>query len=147
MILPPIHTREFQALVRNIIRESSVSRESRRSTNRLLRTFYLEGTDRNEEVKRNKLAEFVETSSAYCYAPEGIKLGVTLPRSYGDTWIEEEDAARDEIGRVFLDSGTDMAYGLMVEWAHVYPSMFGKVLTSDHEVTMVPVQDPSDIGA
>jgi hypothetical protein len=129
-----------------VVRECLASSDRRRSHHRRLRLYALEGTEGSTPVKRNKLIEFIETSSAYCYAPEFVKFGVTLPKRYGDSWIEELDAARDEAGDLFLSSGADAAFGLMVDWAHVYPSMFGKVIVSDHQVVLEVVTDPADIG-
>jgi hypothetical protein len=145
MIIPR-KPEEAAPLFRNTIRECLVSCDSRRAHYARLRRYALYGSDTGEDARRNKIDEFVESSSAMCYASEFVRLHPTLPRSYGDQWIEELDAARDVLGDLFLDSGTDQAFGQMVWWAHVYPSMFCKVLVSDHRVVPEVIQDPSDLG-
>jgi hypothetical protein len=146
-VILPTRQEDRNSLFINTARECLASSERRRAHHRRLRLYALEGTEGSVPVKRNKLIEFIETSSAYCYAPEFVKFGVTLPKRYGDSWIEELDAARDEAGDLFLASGADAAFGLMVDWAHVYPSMFGKVIVSDHQVVLEVVPDPADVGA
>jgi len=97
-------------------------------------------------VRRNKVIEFVETSSAMIYASELVQLHPRLPRPTRTPGSKSSMPARDVVSDLFVDSGTDQAYGLMVFWAHIYPSMFGKVMTSDHQVGLEVIQDPADLG-
>lgn len=152
MILPTASNPQEQAserakFYRNTIRECEVSRSRRQAQERRLQAYYLRGSDLDQPVRRNKLDEWVDSSASNCYAPEGARFGVVYPPSHGDRWLEELDVAREEIQRLFIDSGADQAYGIMVEWAHVYPSMFGKVLVSDDGVMLDVVPNPSDLGA
>jgi hypothetical protein len=134
------------ALFRNLVRECLVSADTRRTRNQVLRNWYLLGTDGQGKARRNKLAEWVDQSASYCYAPESVRFGVVLPTQYGDAFIEEEDAAREEMHRVFHDTDAALTFGLGVEFAHVYDSVIFKVITNENEADLELVPDPADIG-
>ena len=145
MILPS-DQRDRHNLFANTIRECLQSQDRRRSYYRRLRQLFLHGAEGNQFVHQNKLREWGATSSAYCFAPEFAKFGATLPKRYGDQWIEELDAIRDETVDLFSQSGLDMTYGLAVDWAHPLPCMFIKVITSDGKVCPELIEDPADVG-
>jgi hypothetical protein len=75
-----------------------------------------------------------------------VKFGATLPPRYGDQWTEELGVIRNEIAELFSHSGLDMTFGLAVDWAHIYPCMFVKVITSGGEVCPELIEDPADVG-
>lgn len=145
MILPST-VRERGALYRNLERECGVSVDTRRQRNRTNRMWYLTGTDTGQRARYNKLLEHVQFSSSYLYAPDSVRFGVVLPPHYGDQWIPECDAAKEELHRLWHDSGTGLVFDSMVTWAHVYDSMIGKVVVSNGQPTLAVVADPADIG-
>lgn len=144
MILPQ-SKEDRQAVYGNTIRESMGSQERRRAYHKRLRGLALNGADGSQVVHQNKLWEWAETSSAYCFAPEFVKFGVTLPRRYGDQFLEELDAVRDEASDLFLNSGLDKTGIVAVKFAHFMPCMFAKVITSDNSVTPKLIEDPADV--
>src|SRR5262245_13512331 len=145
MILPA-DQRDRNELYKATIRECLQSQDRRRAYYKRLRQLALHGSDGSQVVHQNKLREWQQTSSAYCFAPEFVKFGVTLPRKYGDQWIEELDAIRDDATALFSDTGLDMTFGLAVDWAHVLPSMFVKTITTDGKVCPKLIEDPADVG-
>lgn len=129
----------------NTIRECLQSQDRRRQYHKRLRQLALHGGEDNRAVHQNKLWTWGESSSAYCYAPEFVKFGVSLPKRYGDEWIEELDALRDEADDLFRNTGLDASFGLGVEWAHFLPCMYFKVKTDRDHVTVDLVHDPADV--
>jgi hypothetical protein len=144
-VILPADQHDRNALYRNITRECLHSQDRRRAYHRRLRNLALNGTEGSGVVHQNKLWEWVQASSAYCFAPEFVKFGVTLPKRYGDTWLEELDACRDDVGDFFVDTGLDKIFSLAVETAHYLPLMWTKVITSDDRVAPELVDDPADV--
>lgn len=132
-------------LYRNLIRMCEVSREDRRARHQRLRTWFLNGSD-SGRAKYNKLAEHVQASASYLYAPSSVRFGVVLPPDHGDEWIEEEEAAREEMHRLWHDTGAALTFGLGVTWAHVWDSAIFKVFTDQNEPTVRLISDPGDVG-
>ena len=145
MILPGTQS-ERARVYRNVARECEISMETRRGRYRANRMWYLTGSDTGQRARYNKLLEHVSFSSAYLYAPESVRFGVVLPPHYGDQWIPECDAAKEELHRLWHDSGAGLAFDQLVTWAHVYDTMLGKVVVSNGTPTLVPIADPADIG-
>ncbi len=145
MILPSTQA-ERAKVYRNRARECAVSMDTRRPRYRSNRMWYLTGSDTGQRARYNKLLEHVSFSSAYLYAPDSVRFGVVLPPHYGDQWIPECDAAKEELHRLWHDSDAGLAFDQMVTWAHVYDTMVGKVVVSNGAPTLVPIADPADIG-
>ena len=142
MILPN-NTRERHIAFRNMIRQCELnSRESRRTEADMLARWYELGGD--EQAEYNLLDEKVTTSAALSFDPQSVRLEVTLPKRYGDEFVDELEAARDDLEGVIE---TDLAVlAMAVEWGHVWPSTFVKVFGRDEQIQAGMLADPSDFG-
>ena len=145
MILPANKTERY-GVYRNVIRECGVSRETRRATDITLRQWYLAGSDTGRMARHNKLLEHLAFSSSYLYSPTSVRFGVVLPPHYGEEWIPECDAAKEELHRLFHDSDASLIFDQIVTWAHVYGTMIGKVIVSSGDPVLDLITNPSDIG-
>lgn len=145
MILPSDRS-ERDKLYRNVIRQCDVSRPDRASRNKANRLRYLTGSDTGVRARYDKLFEHVQFSSAFLYAPAGVRFGITLPPHYGDTWIAECDAAKEELHHMWHNSDAGIVFDSMVTWAHVYDTMVGKVVMNAGNPILTVVPDPADIG-
>lgn len=145
-MLLPFDPKKRAALYRNKIRECEASREDRRAHGQRLRLWYLTGSDTGSRARYNRLKEHVENSSSDIYSAESLRFGVVLPPQYGDTWIEEEAVAGDEIHRLWHDGDAGLIAGVAAKWAHVYPTVVAKVIIDDNEPVVQLIADPADVG-
>ncbi len=132
-------------LYRNTIRVCDISRDDRRTENARYRTWYLLGTETGRRARYNKLKEHVAFSSSYVYAPETVRFGIATPPKYGERWLEETQAAKKELHRLWHDSDAGYVFGTGVTWAHVWNSTIFKVVKSDGHPAL-KLLDPSDVG-
>lgn len=142
----PAKESERHALYRNTIRQCEVSRSDRRARVRRLRGFLLIGSDDDVRVRYNKLEEYVKFSAAYIYAENSTKFGIAYPPHYGDAWVEELEAFREELHRYWHDSSAGSIFGLGVKWAHAWDTAVFKLLMTQNEPELTLIPDPSDIG-
>lgn len=142
----PKNTDDRDRLYRNVIRECEASRTDRRSRARRMRQFLLIGSDEDVRVRYNKIDEYVKFSSSYLYSETSTRFGVAYPPHYGDAWVEELEAAREETHRYFHDSSAGGTFGMGVRWAHAYDTVIFKMLMDQNEPSIVMVPDTSDIG-
>lgn len=136
------------AIYRNWRRAIMNGRDERAQFLERLRLWYLSGTETGDEARYNKLAEFVDTSSAYMFSPDGAMFGTGLPPEHGDTFLEELEVYRDEVQRLWHDRGIGLTLGINVEYGHVYPSTLVKVHVSGRGASQhvaVSSVHPSDL--
>lgn len=144
MILPPKDDRA--PFYRNLIRETErASRSDRRQRFRRNRLWYLYGTDTNTPARYNRLLEYGKASASYLYSPSFARFDVVLPPEFGDHFLEEEDAARDAIHRLWQDSEAARTAALVVEAAHWQDTAIAKVFTDRNEPTIELISDFSDV--
>lgn len=129
-------------------RQCSISRPTRQSYHRELRSWYVNGAADGQKAIYNKLKTHVRQSSAYLFQSESVRFGMVTPVRYGDTFITELEVARDDFHRVWHDErgGMGLTIATGVRWAHVYPSVVWKVTAQHGEPRLTLVPDPADVG-
>ena len=142
----PSNRRERHDLYRDLLRRCDVSRDDRRERYRRLRLAYLNGSPDGATVRSNRLARHVRWSSSYLFAPDSVRWGVVLPPHYGEEWLGELSAAREELTRLWHDSDAGGTANMCVRWAHVYDTIIAKVIVSEDEPKLYMVSDTSDVG-
>lgn len=142
----PENEDERHRLYKQTIRQCEISRSDRRARARRLRQLFIVGSDEDERVRYNKLEEYVKFSTSYLYSETSTKFGVAYPPHYGDTWVEELEAFREELHRYWHDSSASGTFGLGVKWAHVWDSVVFKVILTRNEPELTMIPDPSDVG-
>lgn len=142
----PADQDERHKLYRNVIRQCEISRADRRARNRRLREWYLTGADDGTRPRYNLIKSYVRSSSSILYASGTTRFGVQLPPHWGDQWLEEESAARDELHRLWHDSNAPIIFGMGVTWAHVWDSAVYKVFVSENKPEVMLLPDPGDLG-
>lgn len=144
-MLLPGDKAERERIYRNVVRACDISRNTRRGFHERLRQIALTGSDTNAPARYNKIAEFIGESAADLYTPE-CQFGVVYPPHYGDRWIEEQEAARDELQRLWSDTDAALIFGAGVAWAHTYPTVVYKVIEDRGEPKVELIADTSVIG-
>lgn len=144
MILPGDRRERHQAFVRMIQNCEMNSRETRRGEADYLSRQYELGGDAQAEY--NMLAEMVDRASSYLFDHEALRLEVELPKRYGALFVEEEDAARDDLEIAVQDDGDLAVVSQAVRYAHVWPSVFCKLFGRGEEIRLGMLSSPADFG-
>jgi hypothetical protein len=134
------------ALYRNLIRTCEISRADRRARNQGLRQLYLTGAKDGSRPRYNAIKAYVRSSAALLYASGSTRFGVSLPPRYGDDFLDEEQAAREELRQVWHDSYAPLIFGLGVTWAHVWDTAVFKVFVSENRPHLMLLPEPGDLG-
>lgn len=143
MLLPP-DRQERHPLYRNLIREVGASRADRKAVTRKRRQQYLTGSEGTQRARYNKLREHVQDLAADLYAPDSVRFSVVYPPHYGDRWLAEVEAARDEIHRLWHDSSAGLIFNLGVETAPSWGTTVFKTYVDQNE-PVVAIVSPDDI--
>src|SRR5262245_923629 len=132
--------------VHDLIEKCAASRSQRKSRYATLRQWYLRGSNGNEPARYDKLLSFVELLASHLYAPDTTRFYVKMPPATRAPWLEYLDTARDEFDEVWRDSGADVMYSLILEWATVYGAAVAKVLPDPDTDAQVAYVHPGDFG-
>lgn len=143
MILPGDRRERHQAFVRMIQNCESNSRVSRRAEADYLERMYELGGEEQREY--NLLGEMVDNGAAYVFDKEAVRLEVDLPARYGNLFLNEEDAARDDLTETMKKDGDFALYEKAVKYAHVWPSVFVKTFGRGSSIKPAMIH-PADFG-
>lgn len=142
----PSTSEERARLFRNLIRQMEHDREERRLRHRRYKKLLITGSEGVYPAIYGKLAEHVENSTSFLYSSSAVRFGVNLPPHFGDEWMDEEEAAGNELHRIWHDTGAGLTFGLGVRWAHADDTSVFKVTAEGGEPRVDLIPDPADVG-
>lgn len=137
---------ERHAQYRNLIRECEASRSDRAGAYRRLRQIALTGSESVAPALYNRIWEFLRDATADILSPDNIRFSIQTPSHYGEMFVEECEAAREEFQRLWRESDAGLVASLAALWSRVFGTMVGKVLVANDEPTLMLEPDPSNIG-
>lgn len=141
----PENQQRREAVYRNKKRECEKSRQERKARYRRLRMWYLNGSDLGDSARYNKIKEHVAFSASMMYLPGLVRFGVELPQHYGPEWIEECEAAREELQQLWRGENS-LIYYRGVHKAHYCDTAVFKTIVSDNQAHLTLLPDTGDIG-
>jgi hypothetical protein len=133
MKVPESSVERLQLYV-ELIRKCTASREERRSFYRMMRAYYLFGTDeqglQDMGGRYNKIFSHMEQLSSFMFSPEttrfNIDLGVSVPADE-QFKVEAMTERLHEAWHGKSEGGIDDDFKIALEWSGVYGSMFVKL--------------------
>lgn len=124
-----------------IIERCSTSRDRRRTTYRQMRQWFERGTDLGQAPALfNRIHSHVELMASMLYAPESARFWISVSPAERQALLPQLDLARDLFGQQWRNTGGDVDFATLVEWAHVYGTMLAKIIPGPGGPRWMPVE-------
>lgn len=112
--------------LQQVLKYCAVSREARRSWCANKAMVYEQGTADGSDARYKKIRAHLDRVASYLYAPGTARFGVHLPPAQRAPWLSSVDMVRSEYTTTWRESGADIKFVSLLEWALVYGATIGK---------------------
>lgn len=128
MIIPD-NADERELFYADITQKCLVSREERKGDYDSWRSWYLFGNGPEEPPAQfNKILPHIETINSFMYSAETTRFSVDIGAAVDPREMVKVEPLTRAINDKWHDTDTDEVFGTALEWAHVYASMFVKLI-------------------
>ena len=118
---------ERKILYDDLVRQCLASREPRFTFYKMLRNYFLFGTQDESGSPYNKIRSTVETLSSFLYSAEGVKFSIHLGTAATPDDVHKAAPLSREISDQWRMSGTHLRFEVAAMWSLVFGSMLMKV--------------------
>lgn len=112
--------------LQQVLKYCAASREARRTWCYNKRLLYEQGTSDGADARYKKIRAHLDRVASYLYAPGTARFGVHLPPAHRAPWLATVDMVRSEYTTTWRESGADIKFVSLLEWALVYGATIGK---------------------
>lgn len=123
----PTDAVERKKLYDQLVIQCLASRSERFTFYKMLRNYYLFGTQDESGTPYNKVRSTIETLSSFIYSPEGVKFSIHLGTAATQDDVHKAAPLSREISDQWRMSGTHLRFELASLWSLVFGSMLMKV--------------------
>lgn len=124
----PADAGERQSFYAETLQDCLVSLEARRSTYRDLRRYYMYGCgpDGDPSTTVNKIYPHIDQLCSFMYSQETTIFNIEIGQSESEGELTRVRTVGQKVNDEWHDSNCDIIFGVALQWAFVYGSMFIK---------------------